>query len=178
MDSRGKTPANVTEFSVLCFLQVLQIEFWLSVNCDMLSQQQQPQQTRTMGPQASLKTQNTHSEALPPARQSACREDCVCHVQAETQQGDDVDFSLHRPLNPLIITDTHISLTFPPPLSSDTPAKPAIGLKSAKHNPAILLVSWPQRQLERGKNKGADRVFASRSGSVTRPPLVSERSSI
>lgn len=136
----------------------------MSVNFDTLSQLQR-RQTFTRGPQASPKTQNTRSEAQPPARRSACGGDCVCHVQAETQQGEALVFSLHRPPNPLIITDTHISLTSPPPLSSDAPAKPAIGLKSAKHNPAILLVSWPQCRLvwqrQQGKNKGAGRGSAS-----------------
>lgn len=146
------------------FPHVQQLQLWLSVNFDTLSQQQ-PQQTFTRGPQASPKTQNPHSEAQPPARRSACGGDSVCHVQAENQQGEALAFSLHRPPNPLIITDTRISLTSPPPLSSDAPAKPAIGLKSAKHNPAILLVFLPQRQLVRerqqGQNKGAGRGFAS-----------------
>lgn len=34
--------------------------------------------------------------------------DCVCHVPAETQQGEALVFSLHCPPNPLIITDRHL----------------------------------------------------------------------
>lgn len=139
---------------MFCFQRVQQLQLRLSVNFDTLSQQQPPQ-TFTRGPQASPKTQNTHSEAQTPARQSACGGDCVCHVQAETQQGEALVFSLHRPPNPLIITDTRISLTSLPPLSSDALVKPAIGLKSAKHNPAILLVSWPRQQETTGKHKEA-----------------------
>lgn len=144
----------------------------LSVNSDTVSQQHQPFRGR---PQASPKTpKDPHSEARPPARQSASGRDCVCHVQAETQRGDALVFSLRCPPNPLIITDTHISLTSPPPpRASDAPAKPAIGLKSAKHNLAIpSSLPGPRRRLVRerrqqGENKGAGRGFASRSGSAT-----------
>lgn len=95
----------------------------------------------------------------------------VCHVQAETQQGDALVLSLHCPLNPLIITDTHISLTSPPPLSSDAQAKPAIGLKSAKHNPAILLVSWLQHQFERGRQQGRTKELVEASHLDPAQPL-------
>lgn len=139
--------------------------------------QQQPQHTFPKGPRASAETH--HSEAQPPTRHSVRGVDCVCHGHAETQQGNALVFSIHCPPNPLINTDTHITLTSAPPLSSDALAKPAIGLKSAKHNPAILLICWTTcRRETTGRNKGAGGGFMSRFGSAPLPPLVSERSSV
>lgn len=170
IDDRGKTSAKCTVSKMYSIY-----------SCEWVPQlsEQQPQQTFTRGPQASPKTQNTHSEAQPPTRQSMCGVDCLCHVHAETQQGKALVFSIHCPPNPLINTDTHISLTSPPPLSSDAVAKPPIGLKSAKHNPAILLISETTCAGETtGKNKGAGRGFMSWSGSARLPPLVSKRNSV
>lgn len=97
--------------------------------------------------------QNTHSDQ-PPTRQNMCGVDYLRQVHAETQQGKPLVFSIHCPLNPLMNTGTHISLTTAPPLSSDSLVKPAIGLKSAKHNLAILLVLWRTcREETTSKNK-------------------------
>lgn len=120
----------------------------------------------------------TTQETQPHARRSVCGVECVCHGHAETQQGKALVFSIHSPPIPLINIDTHISLTSPPTLSSDALAKPAIGLKSAKHNPTILFIRWTTcRRETTGKNKGAGGGFMSRLGSAPPSPLVSERSS-
>lgn len=86
--------------------------------------------------------QNTHSEEHPATRRNVCGVDYFCQVHTETQQGKASVLSIRCPLNPLMNAGTHISLTSAPPLSSDSQAKPAIGLKSAKHDPAVLLIVW------------------------------------
>lgn len=83
--------------------------------------------------------QNTHAEAHPATRQNTCGVDYFCQVHAETQQGKALALTIRCPLNPLMNTGTHIYLTSAPPLSSDSQVNPAIGLKSAKHNPTILI---------------------------------------
>lgn len=71
-----------------------------------------------------------------------CGVDYFCQFHTETQQGNAFALTIRCPLNPLMNTGTHVSLTSAPPLSSDSQAKPAIGRKSAKHNLAVLLIFW------------------------------------
>lgn len=83
--------------------------------------------------------QNTHAEEHPATRQNMCGVDYFCQVHAETQRGKAFALTIRCPLNPLMNTGTHFSLTSAPPLSFDSQVNPAIGLKSAKHNPAFLI---------------------------------------
>lgn len=107
--------------------------------------------------------QNAHSEEHPAPRRNMCGVDYFCQVHAETQQGNASAPAIRCPLNPLMNAGNRVSLTSAPPLSSDSQAKPAIGRKSAKRNPAVLN-SWTARgrkttargQKEQGEARSLD----------------------
>lgn len=114
--------------------------------------------------------QNTHSEEHPVTRQNMCGVDYFCQVHTETQQGKAFALTILCPLHPLMNTGTHVSLTSAAPLSSDSQAKPAIGLKSAKHNPAVLLIFWTT--CGRETKEGRDKRSRKKSGVLVRLHLL------
>lgn len=109
--------------------------------------------------------QNTHAEAHPATRQNTCGVDYFCQVHAETQQGKALALAIRCPLNPLMNTGTHIYLTSAPPLSSDSQVNPAIGLKSAKHNPPSSFSGQLVGERQQRGTKGASRGLESQSTS-------------
>lgn len=109
--------------------------------------------------------QNTHSGSIQRADRT-----CVGEIISArfTLRPSEEELSIRCPLNPLMNTGTRVSLTSAPPLSSDSQAKPAIGLKSAKHNPSVLLVFWTTLREERQKEQKDVRSLGPPSSPVVR----------
>lgn len=112
----GQRAINSSEFNALCFQHVQQLQLWLWVLILTCCHNNSSHSRLSEGDHRHCQRPITPS---PAARPSTCGRDCVCRIQAETQQGGTLVFSLYCPPNPLIITDARISLTSTPPCSSD-----------------------------------------------------------